>query len=94
MMRMVDSITIPPAHPVTTFSTVTTAHGITMLSTVQVVTITMSGIAQSVILSNGMAMGTTVRIMERTITMVQSIVIRTDLAHTSLAKVNTTSALS
>jgi ABC-type proline/glycine betaine transport system substrate-binding protein len=94
MMIMVGSITTDNAQSVTTFSIQIMDCGLTKGFTVQVVTITMSGLVMTATLNNGMATDTTVRRMTRMRIVVQSIVTRTDLAHTSLARVNTISALS
>jgi hypothetical protein len=61
--------------------------------TVKVVTITMSGTVMTAEKTNGMAMVTTVQRKMRKV-VVLSTVTRTDLAHTSSARVNTISALS
>jgi hypothetical protein len=90
---MAEAITLPVVAHVRTLSTMTVADGMATRSTVRVVMITTSGIVITAERTNGMAMVTTVqRKMRRVVAL--SIVTRTDLAHTSSARVNTISALS
>ena len=79
------------ASRVTTSFTETMAVGLPTHSTVKTVWITMSTSVTTVAQNTGTATDTTARMMKMK---VRYIVTRTDLAHTSLAKVNTISALS
>jgi hypothetical protein len=71
----------------------TVAHGMATLSTVKVVTTLMFGVVMTVEKTNGMATVTTVQRMRKKVVTL-STTTRTDLAHTSSARVNTISALS
>jgi hypothetical protein len=88
-----EAITLPVVPHVRTLSTMTVAHGMVKRSTVRVVMKTMSGTVITAEKTNGMAMVTTVMRMRRRVVTL-STVTRTDLAHTSSARVNTISALS
>ena len=91
MMQTVERTTIYRVPHVMTSYTETTAHGLEIVSIVKSVLTTMSMSATTVESSTGTATDTTV---QKTRTTVLSIVTRTDLAHTSLAKVSIISALS